>query len=182
MRLVARFVYACIALLTLPIAAHAQAAIAGVVRDSSGAVLPGVTVEVTSPQLIEKVRVTVTDSNGRYQISGLPVGTYKMTFKLEKFATAERSNIEVSSDFSGTVNADLKLGAASEVVTVQGSAVQLVDVQNARQRQVFSREELVDLPVTRNLNSLVQLVPGIAISTAGFPRTPRSGARRCSPS
>ena len=142
--------------------------IVGVVRDVQGAVLPGVTVEVTSPQLIEKVRVTVTDSNGRYQISGLPVGTYKMTFKLERFATAERSNIEVSSDFSGTVNADLKLGAASEVVTVQGSAVQLVDVQNARQRQVFSREELVDLPVTRNLNSLVQLVPGIAISTAGF--------------
>ena len=105
--------------------------IAGVARDSQGGVLPGVTVEVTSPQLIEKVRVTTTDGNGRYQISGLPVGRYKITFKLEKFSTVERSDIDLTSDFTAAINADLKLGAATEIVTVQGSSV-LVDVQNAR--------------------------------------------------
>ena len=140
--------------------------IAGVVRDSQGGVLPGVTVEVSSPQLIEKVRVTATDGNGRYQIAGLPVGTYKVSFKLEKFSTVERSNVELTSDFTAPINADLKIGAATEIVTVQGSAVQTVDVQNARQRQVFSRDELVDLPLTRNVNSLINLVPGIAMGAA----------------
>jgi hypothetical protein len=164
----ALFSLAALVLVLIPSLGYAQTgSIAGVARDSQGGVLPGVTVEVTSPQLIGGPRVTVTDEGGRYQIPALPVGTYKITFKLERFATVERSNIELTSDFTAAVNADLKVGAASEIVTVQGSST-LVDVQNARQRQVFTREELVDLPITRNLNSLVQLVPGIAISTAGF--------------
>src|SRR6478672_10195 len=99
-----------LALVLLPAAAFAQTgSIAGTVRDSQGGVLPGVTVEVTSPQLIEKVRSTVTDGNGRYQIVSLPSGTYKVTFKLEKFATSERSNIAISSDFTANINAELKL-------------------------------------------------------------------------
>jgi len=150
-----------------PRAAVAQTGgISGVVRDAQGLVLPGVTVEVTSPQMIEKVRSTVTDENGRYQIVRLPVGTYKIAFKLEKFASVERANIELTSDFTAPVNAEMKLGAQSEVVTVQGSELALVDVQNARQRQVFEREELADLPITRNANSLLQLVPGIAITAS----------------
>jgi hypothetical protein len=158
--------------------------IAGVVRDSQGGVLPGATVEVTSPQLIEKVRVTVTDENGRYQIPALPVGTYKITFKLERFATVERSNIELSSDLTAAVNADLKLGAASEVVTVEGSATS-IDVQNPRQRQVFTGEEVRDLPTTRTLGDLVQLVPGIAIgANAGGNSVPKicSAERPLTPS
>ena len=138
--------------LMLPAWAYAQAEIAGVVRDTSGAVLPGVTVEVSSPQLIEKVRVTASDGNGRYQISGLPVGRYKISFKLEKFSTVERSDIELSSDFTAAINADLKIGAATEIVTVEGAAT-VVDVQNARQRQVFSREELTELPITRTFRT-----------------------------
>ena len=157
------------ALVFLPGIAFAQVGnIAGTVRDTQGGVLPGVTVEVSSPQLIEKVRSTVTDGNGRYQIVSLPAGRYKVTFRLEKFATVERTNIELGSDFTASVNADMKLGAQTEVVTVTGSAAELVDVQNARQRQVITNEELKELPITHNLNSLINLVPGIAVATAGF--------------
>ena len=106
------------ALVFLPGIAFAQVGnIAGTVRDTQGGVLPGVTVEVSSPQLIEKVRSTVTDGNGRYQIVSLPAGRYKVTFRLEKFATVERTNIELGSDFTASVNADMKLGAQTEVVT-----------------------------------------------------------------
>src|SRR5215467_9041104 len=112
-----------LALVLLPAAAaYAQVgSIAGTVRDSQGGVLPGVTVEVTSPQLIEKVRSTVTDGSGRYQIVGLPVGTYKVTFKLENFTTVERGSVELTSDFSAPVNAEMKPGARTETVTVVGA-------------------------------------------------------------
>ena len=79
----------------MPGTAYAQVgAIAGIVRDASGAVMPGVTVEVTSPALIEKVRSTITDDSGRYQITVLPVGTYKVTFALQGFSTVERDNVQ----------------------------------------------------------------------------------------
>ena len=116
-------VFAALVLVLTPRLALAQTgSISGVVRDSQGGVLPGVTVEVTSPQLIEKVRSTVTDDNGRYQISGCPVGKYTVSFKLEKFATVERSMSMLTSDFTAPVNADMKLGATTEVVTVQVAA------------------------------------------------------------
>jgi hypothetical protein len=156
-------------LLVLPGVALAQGGnIAGTVRDSQGGVLPGVTVEVTSPQLIEKVRSTVTDGNGRYQIVNLPVGLYTVTFRMEQFATVENSNVELTSDFTAPINAVMRIGQQSETVTVIGGAAQFVDVQNARQRQVFSGDELKELPITRNLNSLLNLVPGIAITSSNF--------------
>src|SRR5687767_9220804 len=161
--------FAALVLVLTPRLASAQTgSISGVVRDTQGGVLPGVTVEVSSPQMIEKVRSTVTDENGRYQIVRLPVGTYKVSFQLEKFATVERSSVELTSDFTAPVNAEMKIGAQSEVVTVEGSALAIVDVQNARQRQVFERDELADLPITRNLNSLLQLVPGISIAASNI--------------
>ena len=152
----------------LPGTAFAQVgSIAGTVRDASGGVVPGVTVEVSSPQLIEKTRSTVTDNSGRYQITNLPVGTYKVTFTLSGFATVERPNLELTSDFTAPINAEMKVGARTEVVTVVATAT-MVDVQNARQRQVFTGEEVAQLPTTRNLGDLIQLVPGIGISAAGF--------------
>ena len=158
-----------VALLLVPATAVAQTGnIAGTVRDAQGSVVPGVTVEVTSPQLIEKVRTATTDGNGRYQITSLPVGTYKVTFKLDGFGTVDHSNVDISTNFTAPVNAEMKVGSRTEVVTVIGTSVPLVDVQNAGQRQVFTGAEVADLPTTRNLMDLIQLVPGIAIGAAAF--------------
>ena len=127
------------AVLFVPGAAYAQVgAIAGMVRDASGAVMPGVTVEVTSPALIEKVRSTITDDSGRYQITALPVGTYKVTFALQGFSTVERENVMLTSDFTANVNAQLAVGNITETVSVVAESP-AVDVQNARVQYVFQR-------------------------------------------
>src|SRR6188768_1191073 len=151
-------------LILLPGAAYAQTGtIAGVARDASGGALPGVLVEVTSPQLIEKVRSTQTDGNGRYQIAALPVGVYKVTFTLQGFNVTSRENINLTSDFNATVNGDMKVGDIKEVLEVTASTP-LVDVQNARQQTVFTGEELRELPTERNVPALLNLVPGITSS------------------
>ena len=168
------------ALVCLPATAAAQVGnIAGTARDAQGSVLPGVTVEVTSPQLIEKTRSVVTDQNGRFQIVSLPVGVYRVTFKLDGFATVERPNIELSTDFTAPVNVTMQIGQVSEVIEVVGAIVPLVDVQNARQRQVFTGAEVAELPTTRNLGDLVQLVPGISIQSAGLFGSPISEPTIC---
>ncbi|MBI4521353.1 MAG: carboxypeptidase regulatory-like domain-containing protein, partial [Gemmatimonadetes bacterium] len=85
----------------LPGSAFAQQGnIAGTVRDSSGGIMPGVLVEVTSPALIEKVRTAVTDANGQYRITSLPVGTYSVTFTLEGFTTVRRDDIVLTTGFT----------------------------------------------------------------------------------
>jgi Ca-activated chloride channel family protein len=135
--------------------------IAGIVRDATGAVIPGVTVEVTSPVLVEKVRSTVTDANGRYQIGALPVGTYSVTFRLSGFSTLIRENVMVTSAVTAAVSAELKVGAISETVVVKGE-VPLVEVWNARQSQVAG-DEIRDLPTSgRNLQTPQMLAPGVA--------------------
>ena len=100
--------------LLLPAAAFAQAAITGVVKDASGAVLPGVTVEAASPVLIEKVRSVVSDDTGQYRIVDLRPGTYAVTFTLPGFNTVKREGIELSGDFVATVNGDLRVGNLEE--------------------------------------------------------------------
>src|SRR6187431_2512492 len=105
----------------LPATAWAQADsgnIAGVVRDTSGAVMPGVTVEAASPALIEKVRSVITDSQGLYRIVNLRPGTYTVTFTLPGFATFKRDGVELSSNFVATVNAELRVGTLEETVVV----------------------------------------------------------------
>jgi len=130
-----------VACVCLPATAFAQTGnIAGTVRDVQGGVMPGVTVEVTSPQLIEKTRSAVTDANGRYQITRLPVGVYKVTFSLNGFSTQERSNIELTTDFTAPINAEMTVGQRTEVVTVVARAT-MVDVQNARQIQWFGGDQ-----------------------------------------
>ena len=115
----------------LPSAAYAQAAITGVVRDASGGVLPGATVEAASPVLIEKVRSVVTDASGQYRIVDLRPGTYSVTVVLPGFTTLKREGIELSGNFVATVNADLRVGALEETVTVTGESP-IVDVQSTR--------------------------------------------------
>src|SRR3954454_19369697 len=98
----------------------AASGIAGVVKDASGAVLPGVTVEASSPSLIEKVRTVVTDGSGEYKIVDLRPGTYSVTFTLSGFSIVKRDGIELTGTFVATVNADLKVGSLQETVTVSG--------------------------------------------------------------
>jgi hypothetical protein len=149
------------AVVMVPAVADAQVgAIAGVVRDASGAVMPGVTVEATSQALIEKVRSTITDDNGRYQIITLPVGTYKVTFALQGFSTVERDNVQLTSDFTANVNVQLAVGNIAETVSVVAESPS-VDIQNARTQYVFKGDEIADLPTERDLGGLLSLVPSV---------------------
>lgn len=150
--------------LLLPSLASAQQAsasgIAGVVRDTSGAVLPGVTVEASSPALIEKARSVVTDSEGRYNIVDLRPGVYQVTFTLSGFNVFRRDGIELTSGFTATVNADMQVGALTETITVTGESP-LVDTRNVRKQTVVSADLLNVLPSSvKNLNNLVALTPG----------------------
>src|SRR2546422_1666095 len=131
LRLASRSAAVLLVLLLLPTAAAAQAAITGVVKDTSGAVLPGVTVEAASPVLIEKIRSVVSDATGQYRIVNLLPGTYSVTFSLPGFSTVKRDGIELTGTFVATVNGDLKVGALEETITVTGETP-IVDVQSAK--------------------------------------------------
>ena len=124
--------------LLLPTAAYAQAAITGVVRDASGGVLPGATVEAASPVLIEKVRSVVTDANGQYRIVDLRPGTYSVTATLQGFTTLKREGIELSGTFVATVNLDLRVGSLEETITVTGESP-VVDTETATLGDVLHR-------------------------------------------
>jgi hypothetical protein len=157
-----------VAWLTLwPIVVSAQtSSIAGVVKDASGAVLPGVTVEAASPALIEKVRSVTTDSTGQYKIITLRPGTYTVTFTLPGFATVRREGIELTSDFTASVNADLKVGAVAETITVTGETP-VVDVQNITTRTVMTREVMDIMPTGRNIQAVGILIPGTNLALGG---------------
>src|SRR5262245_6011405 len=143
--------------------AHAQSAMNGVVKDTSGAVLPGVTVEASSDALIEKSKSAITDGEGRYSIPDLRPGTYIVTFSLEGFSTIRREGIELPSEFTMTLNADLRVGALEESITVTGSSP-VVDVTTAAHNQVLNREAVDNIPTGRTIQGLGQLVVGINLS------------------
>ena len=150
-------------LLFRPTAADAQSAFSGVVKDASGAVLPGVTVEASSPVLIEKARSVVSDGEGRYTIVDLRPGTYKMTFTLTGFATVVREIVELPGNTTVPINAELKVGSIEESVTVSGQSP-LVDVQNAQRTHVLERSVLDALPSTRNMQTVGAPIPGVKLS------------------
>ena len=135
---------ACLA--SLPASAFAQASITGVVRDTSGAVLPGVTVEVTSPALIEKVRSAVTDDTGQYRVENLRPGTYSVLVTLPGFNVVRRDGVELAGSFTATVNAEMRVGAIEETITVTGESP-IVDVQNTSRQYVFDQETIDAHPV-----------------------------------
>src|ERR1700704_2099811 len=139
------FALVVIGILLLPGIAGAQssttAGIAGVVRDTSGAVMPGVTVEASSPALIEKVRIAVTDNQGRFNVVDLRPGTYTVTFTLPGFSTFKRDGIELSAGFTATANAEMKVGGLAETVTVTGASP-VVDIQNVRTQKVMKSDVL----------------------------------------
>jgi hypothetical protein len=150
-------------ILFLPLTASAQSTFTGAVRDESGAVLPGVAVEASSPALIEKSRTVVTDDQGRFRIVDLRPGTYRVTFTLQGFSTVVREGVELPSNLVVTVNADLKVGSLEERVTVTGQSPQ-VDLQQASRTQVLTRDFLDSLPTTRNSMAIGYLAPGVRMS------------------
>ena len=158
-------------LVILPASAFAQASIAGVVKDSSGAVLPGVTVEAASPALIEKVRSAVTDGSGLYRIVDLRPGTYSMTFTLPGFTTVKRDGIELTGSFTATINADLKVGAVAETITVIGETP-VVDLQNAKRETVLRGDVIESLPGTHAYGSLLNAIPGVTVDANGLANSP----------
>ena len=154
---IARLVAACMFL--LPAASWAQSSITGVVKDTSGAVLPGVTVEATSPALIAGSSTAVTDSQGLYRIVDLRPGPYAVIFTLPGFATVRRDGIELRGEFVATVNVEMTVGAIEETLTVTGQAP-LVDIRNSRDQTQFEGETLDALPGTGRLSMLSALLPG----------------------
>jgi hypothetical protein len=154
------FVIVCV---LLPAAAFAQASITGVVRDSSGAVLPGVTVEASSPELIEKIRTAVTDGSGQYRIENLRPGTYAVTFTLTGFSTVKREGVELAGAFTVTLNGELRVGAVEETITVTGETP-IVDVQSAKRQQTLTSDVIAAIPTARVYHSIMNLVPGVNTS------------------
>jgi hypothetical protein len=165
MRVFAKFAAALLCAVLLPTAAYAQASLAGVVRDTSGAVLPGVTVEATSPVLIEKVRTAVTDGNGRFQIIDLRPGTYSVTFTLPGFNTVKREGIELSGAATITVDAELRVGALEETITVTGEAA-AVDTSSTTRQLVLDRDTVQLVPSGRNYYNLGAMVVGVNSNSA----------------
>lgn len=150
-----------------PLAAAQQGStISGIVRDSSGGVLPGVTVEASSPALIEKVRTVTTADDGRYSIVALRPGQYTVTFTLPGFTTVRREGIELTADFTATVNADLAVGTLEESVTVTSESP-MVDTSAVTQRVVMTREVLDVLPTGRNIQAIGIMIPGTTIAVGG---------------
>ena len=162
MRRVINVVIAVAGIVLLPSIVSAQATIAGVVRDSSAAVLPGVTVEAASPALIEKTRTVVSDGTGQYRITDLPPGSYVLTFSLQGFTTVKRDRLQVSGSGVIPVNVDLRVGALQETVTVSGEAP-IVDTQSVRREVVLNAETLSTLPATRGYGSALAAVPALNI-------------------
>src|SRR2546430_7749721 len=150
-------------LLVLASPVHAQSAISGVVKDTSGAVLPGVSVEASSDVLIERVRAVTTDGSGQYKIIDLRPGIYVLTFTLTGFQTFRRERIELPADITLTVNADMKVGAIEESVTVS-AASPIVDVTTAVHTQVLNPETIDLIPTGRSIQGMGQLVVGINLN------------------
>jgi hypothetical protein len=158
---VALIVLAAVAL--LPAAALAQSAIIGTVRDTSGAVLPGVTVEASSDALIERSRTVFSDGAGQYRIENLRPGTYVIVFTLTGFQTIRREGVTLASEFTATINADMRVGALEESITVTGDAP-VVDVTTAVHTQVLNREAIDAIPTGRTIQGMGQLVVGISLN------------------
>jgi hypothetical protein len=160
----------CFVLLTLilmPVIASAQTStISGTVKDASGGVLPGVTVEVSSPALIEKTRSTVTSGSGTYSIPALRSGTYSVKFELPGFSTVTREGVELTSDFTATINVDLKVGTLEETLTVTGESP-IVDTSNITQRVVMTAEVRDALPTGRNIQAVGIMIPGTTLALGG---------------
>src|SRR4051812_5442395 len=165
-----RYLRACfvvVSLVGVPASVYAQASIVGVVKDASGAVLPGVAVEASSPALIEKARTILTNSAGQYSIENLRPGTYAITFTLSGFSVVRRPDIELTGSFVATINAELKVGGVAETITVSGEAP-VVDVTSTRNQQVISGQTIAEIPSSPQYSAFPPLTPAINVQQNDF--------------
>jgi hypothetical protein len=153
-------VAAALVILATPAVVWAQASIAGIVKDTSGALLPGVTVEASSPALIEKVRTAVSDGTGQYRIENLRPGLYTVKFVLTGFSTVSREGVEVSGSATVSINADMRVGSLEETITVTGESP-TVDLQSSQRTAVLTNEVIKAIPTAGSYNALLVLVPGL---------------------
>ena len=153
--------------MALPQAVYAQASIVGTVRDSSGAILGGVAVEVASPSLIEKLRRSVTDGTGRYAVVNLPPGTFSVTFSLAGFTSVTYQGVELSGSSGATVNGELPVDGLVETISVPVNP-SIVDVRGTMQRASVTADIITGIPTGRSLVNLGVLIPGM---TSWSPRT-----------
>jgi hypothetical protein len=160
-----------VAVVLLPSIAAAQAALTGTVRDSSGGVLPGATVEASSPALIEKVRAAVTDDTGQFRIVDLRPGTYTLTATLPGFVTVRREGIALSGSQTLTFPIEMRVGGLEETITVTGETP-VVDVQSVRREVVLDAEVIQSIPATRAVGALLNATPGVNVSDAGLALSP----------
>ena len=159
------------AVLLLPSLAFAQGTLTGTVRDQSGAVLPGVTVEASSPALIEKVRTAVTDTSGQYRITNLNSGTYSLTFTLTGFNVVKRDGIELGGTATLTIPVDMRVGALNETITVTGETP-VVDVQTTQRETVLNAEVVSTIPGNRSVGTLLNAVPGLNVNDGALAASP----------
>ena len=159
------------AVLLFPASAFAQASLTGTVRDASGGVLPGVTVEAASPALIEKVRTAVTDDTGQYRIVDLRPGTYRVTFTLPGFTTVVREDIQLAGTQIVTIPIEMRVGGVEETITVTGETP-VVDMQSARREVVLDAEAIQTLPAARAAGALLNVTPGLFVDTNGVALAP----------
>ena len=162
---------ALLAVLLLPSTVFAQATLTGTVRDNSGGILPGVTVEASSPALIEKVRTAVTDDSGQYRIVDLRAGIYTLKFTLPGFSTVERTDINLAGSQIVTMSVDLKVGGIQETITVTGDTP-VVDVQSVRKEVVLDQEVIQAIPATRSVGGLLNITPGLTVDNNGIALSP----------
>lgn len=154
--------FAIVATAAIASAQQSASSIAGVVRDTSGAVVPGVLVEAASDALIEKVRTATTDDSGQFRIIDLRPGTYTVTFSLTGFSTIKREGLALTTGFTAQVNAEMRVGALDETITVSGSSP-LVDITNVAQRRVLERDLLDSVPTGKTIQAYATLTVGAIV-------------------
>src|SRR5580765_5292967 len=151
----------------LPAVALAQATLAGVVRDSSGAALTGVAVEASNPALIGRARTAVTDGTGQYRIVELPPGPYEITFTATGFSVVKRPGVEVTGSGVVPINIEMRVGSVAETVTVTGDTP-VVDTQSAGRQSVLSDTIINSLPATRTYGAFLAAVPGLQVGAGNM--------------
>jgi hypothetical protein len=142
-----------------------RSGIEGKVTDQSGAMLPGVTVTISSPALQAKQLTSVTDGEGRYRFTTLPNGAYRVTFELAGFQTVKHEDVRLEVGFVAAIDVKMAVGGVQETVTVTGQSP-VVDVRTTAVSTSFSKDALETVPNSRSMWQILQMSPGLRITSS----------------